>query len=131
MVPTTTSTPEPTQTPTQVIQQTVVPELASPPSIGTVDWVVSVFGCAIVAAIAFSLMKRVNLRWAARSALLALMGGFLAYLIIALQNAGEIEWLVKVGSWGVLLVVICGAGFGLSLTWLWQYLDQRGGIPKL
>jgi beta-N-acetylhexosaminidase len=131
MAPTLTATLQPTLTPTLVLQQTVVPELPPPRSIGAADWFLGVLACAIMAVLAYALMAKGNVRWAVRSALLVCMGGTLAYLILALQSAAENDWLSKTGYWGVLLIVIGGAGFGFGLTWIWQYLDQRGVIPKL
>ena len=86
---------------------------------------------ASLAAGAYYLMRRIDLRWGIRSAFLALIGGILAYLLWVLQGPDSKGVFDTVGSWGGILMVLIGAVIGASAAWLWRYLEQRGVFPHL
>ncbi len=129
--PTQTPTPEPTVTPTEVAVLTPTPEPLPPRTTGFTDWLTSLLVAAAAAAGAYTLMMRVDLRWGIRSAFLALIGGSLAYALLALQVPGTPALLEAAGVWGVILVVLCGAVLGGSAAWLWRFLGQQGVLRNL
>ena len=66
-----------------------------------------------------------GLRWGVRGALLPIIGGMVAYIILAVNFPGTSSLLKGMGGWGVLLIVLLGAGIGAGAMWLWQRMDLR------
>ena len=64
------------------------------------------------------------LRWGVRSGLLAIVGGILAYMYIAMDLPGSQQLLSIPGAWGILLVTILGAGLGWGASYGWQKIQE-------
>lgn len=85
------------------------------------DWLATmivIWGCAISL---FFVSRRVVLDlWAIRWALLANIGGVLAYLYLALGLPGSNYWLDQAGKAGILAAAIIGVLIGWGAGWLWH-----------
>jgi beta-N-acetylhexosaminidase len=131
--PTETPTPtnQPTSTSTSTPQSTAVP--VKPPDQGNVnfgDWLVALFVTAIVSGGNYWLTnQKRGLRWGVRAALIPLIAGLMTYIYIAINMPGSKSVLAEMGTWGVCLIVILGAGIGVGASWLWQRLELRNIRP--
>jgi beta-N-acetylhexosaminidase len=122
--PTETATVEPEST--EVISPTVTPPPPPPPgSTSMLDWFLA---AGVSLGIGYIIYWFTNtfglLRWGVRSALLAIIGGLLAYMYIALQLPGSEQLLSVPGAWGVLLVTVSGAGVGWGASYGWQKIIE-------
>lgn len=68
-----------------------------------------------------------QVRWGVRGFLLALAGGFTAYLYLALGLPGS-QSVLGTGLWGVILVALAGAVMGGAAAWMWR---QRQALRKI
>jgi hypothetical protein len=65
------------------------------------------------------------MRWGIRSAFLAITGGLLAYLYLALELPGGLVWINRYGFWGIIAVTFFGALLGAALAWLWRLINLQ------
>ncbi len=127
--PTNTPTPtrEPTSTPTSTPQSTSVP--VKPPDQGSVnfgDWLVALVVTAVVSGGNYWLTShKSGLRWGVRAALVPVIAGLLTYIYLATNMPGSKSMLTDMGTWGVFLLVVIGAGIGAGATWIWQQWELR------
>lgn len=120
--PTPTETPIPTAPPPQVVRPPMAPAAKTP---ALTDWIMAVLLAGGIAWVAYqlgSLMGQV--RWGARAAFLALMGGLIAYSYLALQLPGSAQVLNASVARGVLLVTLGGACFGILSALIWRFLSE-------
>ena len=109
-----TSTPTPEETPTPVIQA------------GFTDWFGSLLVAVIVAVLAYWFAVLLGqMRWGIRSAFLAIIGGLLAYLYLALGLPGGLTWINQYGFWGIVSITSLGALLGVGSAWLWHLVYFR------
>jgi hypothetical protein len=137
-----TSTPPiPTQTPTPTLTPTIVPTItptatpqatpipAKVPSQGNLDfgdWLVALIVIVIISGADYWLINmKSGLRWGVRGALLPMISGMITYIYLAINMPGSESLLNQMGTWGVLLIVIIGAGIGVGAIWIWQMMDLR------
>jgi beta-N-acetylhexosaminidase len=132
-IPTDSPTPtlQPTNTTTSTPQATAIPTI--PPVQGNIDfgdWLVALIVTGMISGGNYWLANQKNgLRWAVRAALIPLIGGLLTYIYLAINLPGSESMLEKLGTWGVLLMVIIGAGIGAVATWIWQMVELRNIKP--
>jgi beta-N-acetylhexosaminidase len=122
--PTPSPTLEPTATPTVTPTPTQLPP-PPPPSAGIGDWLLAFLISAGIAAATYwvaSLMGQV--RWGVRGALLALLGGMLAYLYLALDMPGSQSVIGAGGPWGVIGITLVGAILGWGASFGWKSLQR-------
>jgi beta-N-acetylhexosaminidase len=124
-------TPEPTLTPspspTATEVPTVTPTITPTPIITTQtdrvkfgDWLLAVFITGGVSGVNYWIFKRKDdLRWAIRGAMLAIIGGFLAYTYLSIGLPGSQALIKTTGTWGVLGITFFGAAIGVGILWLW------------
>ncbi len=128
-----TSTPTLTNTPTATPTETVTPTplpypTPLPPRNRTnlTEWflaLVITVGLGLAIYWASSLMGQV--RWGVRGALMALIGGLLAYCYLAADMPGSTILVEKTGTWGVSLIILSGVGLGLSASLGWRTLQRK------
>jgi beta-N-acetylhexosaminidase len=114
---------EVTQTPQPTLTSTPMNDLYSPegyPRIGA--WMLILLAIAGGALLAFWAVNRlVDVRWALRSALCAIVGGLLSYNYLALGFPGAAGWIATSGgTFGILLLVFGGEALGLAAAWIWR-----------
>jgi beta-N-acetylhexosaminidase len=117
-----TATDLPTITPTVTPTPTVVPTSSPPRStVNTGDWLAAL-GIALVIGVGnfWLALRQVGARWAVRIAFLALIGGLLTYIYLALGLPGSDSLIQKFGLEGVILVALSGSGIGAASAWLWH-----------
>ena len=130
-----TPTATPTQTPTATPTPTVTPlpgatpaPPPAPPQPAIADWLMALFVSAVVAWSAYRLAAMGGqVLWGVRSGFLALIGGLLAYLYLALKLPGSEDLLSRSVSRGVILVTLAGAIIGLVATWSWRTVGGMNG----
>lgn len=107
---------------TETIIPVVTPQPPVPPgTTGLLDWVIATgISLAIGAAIYWFTTTFGLLRWGVRSALLAILGGMLAYLYIAMDLPGSEQLLNIPGAWGILAVTVLGTAVGWGASYGWQ-----------
>ncbi len=133
LTPTNTSTPtlQPTETPTSTPPATTTP--VSAPDQGNInfgDWLVALVVTAIISGGNYWITNQRNgLRWAVRAALIPFIVGLLTYIYMAISLPGSKSTLVQMGTWGVLLWVVLGAGIGAGAVWIWQAMEMRRVKP--
>jgi len=69
--------------------------------------------------------QKSGLRWGVRAALIPLIAGLLTYIYLAINMPGSQSMLKQMGTWGIVLIVILGAGIGAGAVWLWQLMELR------
>jgi beta-N-acetylhexosaminidase len=111
---------------TEIISASTTPAPPTPPgSTGLSDWLIATgVSIAIGAAIYWITTTLGLLRWGIRSGLLAIIGGLLAYMYIAIGLPGSEQLLNVPGAWGILLVTILGAGVGWGASYGWQKMRE-------
>ena len=128
-----TTTPSPTATATPTDTPTATP-LATPLPVNQTDqgginfgdWLVALIVTAIISGANYWVVNiKSGLRWGVRAALLPVIGGMFTYTYAAISLPGSAAMLEKMGTWGILLIVIIGAGLGAGAVWLWQMLETR------
>jgi beta-N-acetylhexosaminidase len=129
--PTPTLTPSPTQTTTPTLIATVTPEAGpTQPSVDFGDWLAALIVIGMVSGgnYWFILLKH-GLRWAVRAALLPMIGGMFTYIYMAVSLPGSTEMIKKMGTWGVLFMVLLGAAMGIGAVLVWQMMEKRKVKP--
>lgn len=112
-------TPEPTESTASPLPGGDTPP--SHPEIGDWAWAILVTaGVSLLSYRAFVAMKEA--RWGLRAALLAMVGGLLAYSYLALGLPGSAQVLEESALRTVILVSMAGALLGLGLTVVWQQI---------
>jgi beta-N-acetylhexosaminidase len=122
--PTETATAEPDST--ETILPAVTPQPPEPPgSTGVLDWMIAT-GISIVigAAIYWFTTTFGLMRWGIRSGLLAIIGGVMAYIYIAMSLPGSEQLLSIPGAWGILLVTVLGTAVGWGAAYSWQKVQE-------
>lgn len=123
-VVTETPTPTPTVEPSPTPETTPVGEQSGSPGAG--DWFLSfllIWGSA--AGITVFGQRRVTLRWAVRWGLMAVVGGMMAYLLMASGIFEGNNWFSAAGTWGILTACLIGILVGWGIGWLWQIRRDR------
>ena len=121
-------TPPPTLTPTSTSTLTPTSESTPTPPVraGIQDWLGSFIVTGLVAALAYWLATLLGqMRWGIRGAFLAVIGGLLSYIYLALELPGSPSWIDTHGFWGIILVTSIGAFLGVGSTWLWRFINTR------
>lgn len=124
-----TATPEPTPTPTLEPSPTVPPpnqvEQEMPPyAPGPVDWLVTLLLSSLIGYSSYRLAAlNGQVRWGLRGALLAVIGGFSAYLYILFKLPGSQALLLDLGIWAVILIAGLGAILGMISVWGWRSIS--------
>jgi beta-N-acetylhexosaminidase len=123
-VPTATTTLEPTGTPTATPSPTPTPiPVKDHTSLG--DWFLAlVISAAIGAATYWITSLAGQVRWGVRTALLALLGGMLAYLYLALKLPGTQAIIESGSASGVVAITILGAVAGWGASYGWKNLQK-------
>ena len=75
---------------------------------------------------------RGQVRWGVRSAFLAIIGGMVAYIYLALELPGSTQVLSGSISSGVLFITLSGLTIGLIIGLLWWAVSrkQKKSIPQ-
>jgi beta-N-acetylhexosaminidase len=131
------STPEMTETPTPTLTATVTPteQLVVINDNPTVlprfsDWIAMVL---IVTMMSFGVFffskKRIPIRWSTRWAILAFIGGLLAYILISFQTIMRAEWTISLKPIDLMAVSILGGILGCFIGWIW-YIRGRPEFKK-
>lgn len=131
----TTATPEPSPTATAEPTLTVTPTPTEEAMVEPVQndvylgyWFLSLFVSAVASGSTFWLAKISGyIRWGIRFALLALIGGLLAYLYLVLDLPGSKMVMDEAGMWGVIGITILGVIAGCGSAFGWYNL---GRTPK-
>jgi beta-N-acetylhexosaminidase len=126
-IPTLTPTASPTITLTSTPQATAVPmNINNSGSVDFGDWLAALIVTALISAANYWLINlKSGLRWGVRAALLPMIGGMFTYIYLAINLPGSKPLLNDMGNWGVILLVIIGAGIGAGTIWIWQRLEPR------
>lgn len=131
--PTATPSPSPTPTATETALPVIQNQPLEPPPVHTRfgDWVLATLVTTAIALSSFRLAVQIGLvRWGLRGALLALIGGLIAYSYLALRLPGSETVLNGSISRGVLLVTLVGAGLGLLAAWSWRTIEVNSRQQK-
>lgn len=120
-------TASPTITPTSTPQATAIPvNINSTGGVDFGDWLAALIVTAMISAANYWFISvKSGLRWGVRAALLPLIGGMFTYIYLAIDMPGSKPLLNEMGTWGVIFLVIIGAGIGAGAIWIWQRLDLR------
>ncbi len=126
-----TATVSPTSTPTTTPQATITPlNTTDQGNTNFGDWLVALIVTAIVSGGNYWFInQKSGLRWAVRGALIPIIAGMLTYTYLAISLPGSESMLEQMGTWGVILLVIIGAGLGAGAVWLWQMFELRNVRP--
>lgn len=125
-------TPFPTETPTPESEPTEIPPLdltppppSAPGSTTLTDWLIATIASIGIGVAIYWFTNTFGLvRWGLRSALLAIIGGILAYMYIASGLPGSDQLLGIPGAWGILLITILGTAVGWGAAYGWQKIDR-------
>ena len=133
VVPTSIITPTPTEiplTPTPTVKPGTV--LATPEGFPTFfGWFLALLFMAAGVALVYWLgLQFAETRWAARWALLALLGGLAGYNYLALEMPGSASWLDGRGLPGFLQTIALGQIIGFLIGWVWRLMTERGKQAK-
>jgi len=126
------STPEMTETPTPTFTATVTPteEVVLIKDNPTVlprfsDWIAMVLiVTSMSVGVFFFSKRRIPIRWSTRWALLAFIGGLLAYILISFQTIMRAEWTLSLKPLDLMAVTILGGIVGCFIGWIW-YIRGR------
>jgi beta-N-acetylhexosaminidase len=134
--PTQTLTPEPTIEPTpeptatQEIISAPAPQLPERVQPEMLDWLMALFVTCILGLIAYRLVSLAGyVRWGVRAGFMAVIGGLVAYIYLALQMPGTQEMLDKSGAFAIMAMTSSGSLAGLLFTWAWRTLQVRKSTP--
>ncbi len=124
--PQATLTLTPTATATATLSPTPTPEPIGTYSPGFGDWLLSILLIwASTPLIAWIGYRRVSLRWGVRWALMAVVGGMLAYIFLKSGWFLPINRFLTLGTWGVAAATLTGVLAGWSIGWAWQVRMHR------
>ncbi len=121
------STPEMTETPSPTLTATVTPtepvvEINDNPTVlpRFSDWIAMVL---IITTMSFGVFffskKRIPIRWSTRWAILAFIGGLLAYILISFQTIMKAEWTISLKPIDLMAISILGGIVGCFIGWVW------------
>lgn len=116
-----TETPTPTLTisPTPTATPTVEPVSAGNGRLG--GWLLSILAILVVAGVAYWIgIRRISIRWGVRWSLLAVCGGFAAYIYIVIGLPGGSRIIETSGVKGITLTALLGAVLGWLGGCIWQ-----------
>ncbi len=120
------TTPEPTMIPTAILTETPTPLSGHQPDIG--DWFLAFLASTGLGLIVYRLtFLPGTIHWKTRAALLAQIGGMLAYLYLLFSLPGSQFLSQSMGRWGVLLIAIIGGGIGWMAVFLWRWSETHLG----
>lgn len=132
LVPTATTSPTPTFTPTSEPTITPVPvqppTLTPPPHTETdlVDWGLSFLVTLAISLLAYrGALSIGQVKWSVRWALSTWIGGFLAYIYLALSLPGSTNLLAENGRLNIIWVIAIGAGIGWVSGWIWKRFSKK------
>ncbi len=131
------STPEMTETPTPTLTVTLTP---TEPAVvfkdnpvvlpRFSDWIAMVILVSSMSVgLFFFTRKRIPIRWSTRWAILAFMGGILAYIFISFQTIMRVEWTISLKSIDLMAVSFLGGVVGWFVGWVW-YIRRRINLGK-
>ena len=125
----TSETPTPTETqpaPTQTPTPEPIIEVEIPEKTTGVDWLFSVVIISMLSVgIYFLGYRRLSTRWGLRWALLAFIGGLIAYMFITIKQPGNIIWIKEWKLLGFILTDLAGAVIGWLIGVFWFILTNR------
>ena len=122
--PTETATAEPDTTETILPALTPLPP-EPPGSTGVLDWMIATGISITIGAVIYWFTTTFGLmRWGIRSGLLAIIGGVMAYIYIAMSLPGSEQLLSIPGAWGILLVTVLGTAVGWGAAYSWQKVQE-------
>jgi beta-N-acetylhexosaminidase len=142
-MPTPSPSPEPTQTPTTIpptpTTQPVAPPSTPPAPVepvkglpGLGEWIIAVMiSIGLSLGIYRASAQYWNIRWGVRAGLLACIGGFLAYLYLALDFPGSETILGITPPWGIVLFSSLGVSLGLAAAMTWQAINGKFNRKKM
>jgi beta-N-acetylhexosaminidase len=131
VMPTFTTTPSPTVTLTPTPEATPIPpDVNNQGTVDFGDWLAALIVIALISGGSYRFISlKYGLRWGVRAALLPLIGGMFTYTYVAINLPGSGRMMGKMGTWGVLLIVILGAAIGFGGLLIWQQLENRKTKP--
>ena len=89
------------------------------------DWVIATGLSIVIGATIYWFTTTFGLlRWGVRSGLLAVIGGILAYMYIAMSLPGSEQLLGIPGAWGILMVTVLGTAVGWGASYGWQKIQE-------
>ena len=126
-----TPTPNPTDTPTATPVVTPIPIVVSThETVDFGDWLAALIVIGMVSAGSYWMINiKRGLRWGVRAALLPFIGGMFTYTYLAVNLPGSETMTQKLGTWGVMLVVLIGAALGVGAVLVWQIVESRNTKP--
>jgi hypothetical protein len=126
-----TETPKPTETisPVPIEDQVIIMEkIKQVPDAG--DWVGMILIVSPISFGAFSMAKRkLSIRWRIRIAILALIGGFSAYILTTIMVLVKFSWIENIRSIHILAFSLIGALAGVFSGWFW-YKNNHRNVKK-
>ncbi len=130
--PSITPTPTVTLAPTMTVTITPTSTVIPPVKTGAGDWLLANL-ITWTAAFGFFWLGRSigNMRWAIRWALMAAVGGLIAYFYLAIEFPGSKAWIDNTGKMGVLMVTLIGSIVGWVGGVAWKrWIKQRAQMEK-
>lgn len=121
-----------TLTPTMTATMTPTPTPAPPTKTGAGDWLLANLITWGAAFCIFWLGRSLStVRWAIRWALMAAVGGLVAYSYLAVQFPGSQVWMDNTGKVGILIVTLIGSVVGWLGGVAWKrWINQRARMEK-
>lgn len=124
--PQSTDNPPLTPTPTIVSPAGSETENVLPPRPNIIDWFLALAMSTLIALATYRFAALVgHVRWGVRSGFLALIGGLIAYIYLALRLPGGYEFIKLYSYWSVAGAIIIGSAIGILITWCWRFLLIR------
>jgi len=129
--PSASPTMNPTATPTETPMATPIPvDGSNQGQVDFGDWLGALILTAVISAGSYwTINIKHGLRWGVRAALLPLIGGMLTYTYLAINMPGSTSMIKSLGTWGVLLITVIGAGLGVGAVFVWQMVELRRTKP--
>jgi beta-N-acetylhexosaminidase len=127
-----TETPTPTGTPTLTPTETQVIIIEKKPALPQIsDWLLMISIITGASSVLFFFTKKkITTRWSLRWALLAFMGGAIAYILVGIQLALKINWTNELTSFDLLALSFAGAVVGWFIGWVW-YIRRNSEIRSV
>jgi beta-N-acetylhexosaminidase len=135
IIVTPTPVPQFTPTPTVEIEPTPTPTPLPPPpqpkQPGLTGWLEMVFLLGAACFLVYWLGGRfAGTRWGVRWAICVVLGGVLAYTILAIHLPGAETYFQKGGLSGLAGVILLGAAAGLCSAYIWFRMTRGSGKPQ-
>ena len=125
-------TPTPTLTPTATVTATPVPLPPAPVRPEFSDWLLAMLTIAFSTGLVyFAGTWWVNLRWAIRWGLCAVLGGLAAYLYLAAKLPGSVGWVHNSGTTGVVGMTVLGVVLGWIGGLVWRAWVEKRAIERI